>query len=83
MLILFQCSTECGSGIETRRIICSHENKTHCNSELKPLEERECLGTACNKIFWFTSPWTEVNILINLKKNINEFYLKYVFSNGI
>lgn len=53
-----KCSTECGSGVETRRIACSHENETLCNFQLKPLEERQCFGTACSKTFWFTSPWT-------------------------
>ncbi|XP_043463894.1 thrombospondin type-1 domain-containing protein 4 [Leptopilina heterotoma] len=53
-----KCSTDCGSGVETRRIICSHENKTLCNSTLKPLEERQCFGNTCSKTLWFTGPWT-------------------------
>ena len=62
-LSLIQCSTECGSGVETRRVACADGSELFCNPKEKPETERQCFGRGsnCDSAKWFTGPWTFVS----------------------
>lgn len=59
----FQCSTECGKGIESRRVACSEGSELFCDPKEKPETERQCFGSGmnCDDAKWFTGPWTSVS----------------------
>ncbi|XP_015186085.1 PREDICTED: ADAMTS-like protein 4 isoform X2 [Polistes dominula] len=58
------CSTECGIGIEKRRVACSEGSELFCDPKEKPETERQCFGNAtnCENAKWFTGPWTSCSV---------------------
>ncbi|KAI4478942.1 hypothetical protein M0804_011404 [Polistes exclamans] len=58
------CSTECGIGIESRRVACSEGSELFCDPKEKPETERQCFGNAtnCENAKWFTGPWTSCSV---------------------
>ncbi|KAI4488696.1 hypothetical protein M0802_011366 [Mischocyttarus mexicanus] len=59
-----KCSTECGKGIESRRVACSEGSELFCDPNEKPETERQCFGnsTYCDYAKWFTGPWTSCSV---------------------
>lgn len=63
-----KCSTECGSGIQTRHVFCGNFNgsvvrmlddESTCDKDVKPLDVQNCTGAATDcKGKWFSGPWT-------------------------
>ncbi|XP_047364777.1 ADAMTS-like protein 4 isoform X3 [Vespa velutina] len=58
------CSTECGKGIENRRVACSEGSELFCDPKEKPETERQCFGSGinCDDAKWFTGPWTSCSV---------------------
>lgn len=49
---VFQCSVTCGSGTETRAVVCTLQDRQsadeiHCDMDVKPESERKCLLEDC------------------------------------
>ncbi|GMT09209.1 hypothetical protein PFISCL1PPCAC_506 [Pristionchus fissidentatus] len=61
-----KCSTECGHGSNTRRVVCAiHQqgdlevvDESHCQGE-KPEQKQECTNEANCTGTWFSGPWTQ------------------------
>ncbi|GMS79468.1 hypothetical protein PENTCL1PPCAC_1643 [Pristionchus entomophagus] len=61
-----KCSTECGHGSKTRRVVCAiHQqgdlevvSESHCQGE-KPEVKEECTNEANCTGTWFSGPWTD------------------------
>mmetsp|Transcript_9978 Transcript_9978/g.21974 ORF Transcript_9978/g.21974 Transcript_9978/m.21974 type:complete len:516 (+) Transcript_9978:117-1664(+) len=52
-----RCTTECGKGIQTRKVVCSTGSDDHCQFSNKPATQRPCEETGkCNQ--WRASPWS-------------------------
>ncbi|KAK2587121.1 hypothetical protein KPH14_002883 [Odynerus spinipes] len=58
------CSSECGKGIESRRVACSEGSELFCEPKERPETERRCFGsgTNCDAAKWFTGPWTSCSV---------------------
>lgn len=63
-----RCSSECGSGIQTRHVFCGNfdgsvvrklDNESLCDKTEKPIDLQNCTGKAADcKGKWFSGPWT-------------------------
>lgn len=73
---MFQCSAECGTGIQTRKVFCAtFEDEdtmkkvpdSKCESEEKFNNTRECTakGEEC-KGEWFAGPWSTVSSVLEI-----------------
>ncbi|GMR58285.1 hypothetical protein PMAYCL1PPCAC_28480, partial [Pristionchus mayeri] len=64
-----KCSTECGHGSKTRRVVCAiHQqgdlevvDESHCQGE-KPEMKEECTNEANCTGTWFSGPWNECSV---------------------
>lgn len=66
-----QCSAQCGSGIQTRKVFCgtftdegvekAEEDK--CDTALKYEDTKNCTGEEECKGNWFAGPWSAVSIV--------------------
>ena len=77
-----QCSTTCGSGVQTRIVSCKMYNGTitndiNCNFEEKPYEKQTCMNTVCPK--WSTTSWSTCN----LNECIQNRDVKCIQENGL
>lgn len=55
-----QCSTDCGTGIQSRRILCSATQKDEsCDESDRPVLTRTCSNDKTCSGQWFTGPWTQ------------------------
>lgn len=52
-----QCSQECGTGIQTRRVICSEGRDAACDATSKPEDRRACSSQRHCAGQWFAGPW--------------------------
>jgi len=54
-----QCSEECGTGSQTRKVHCSGSADDACDAALKPETSRTCVSTKDCSGKWFTGPWSQ------------------------
>lgn len=63
--LLFQCSADCGAGIQRRSVVCLSSNADgqadeDCASP-KPADMRACDGGPCQRVArWYKGPWSSV-----------------------
>ncbi len=69
MFVLFKCSSNCGTGIQTRRVFCGKTDNdvvtkvddSKCDPEKRYENTTECHVPADQcKGAWFAGPWSEV-----------------------
>ena len=65
VLLSFQCSVTCGSGVKKRLVECSDKDFS-CDAKAKPLTAASCNLGSCPH--WETSSWGEVLVLFILKR---------------
>lgn len=62
-----KCSVECGSGVQTRNVLCGKfdkngikpDDESKCEASEKPENSKECdSGKKCEGL-WFTGPWND------------------------
>ena len=68
MSCLFQCSTDCGKGLQQRVVICMKSVRGNyqetfdagCSLDDKPAVRKDCNSDCAPS--WFATPWTQVGI---------------------
>lgn len=55
-----QCSEDCGTGVQTRKVHCSGPGIDSCDVRSKPDESRACSSDKQCSGKWFTGPWGQV-----------------------
>lgn len=55
-----KCSAECGTGVQTRRVLCeTNSDEEGCDESNRPETSRDCSSNRTCSGQWFTGPWTE------------------------
>ncbi|KDR20349.1 hypothetical protein L798_05516, partial [Zootermopsis nevadensis] len=52
-----QCSEDCGTGVQTRKVHCSGPGLDSCDASSKPDESRACSSDKQCSGKWFSGPW--------------------------
>ncbi|XP_068085411.1 thrombospondin type-1 domain-containing protein 4 [Anabrus simplex] len=52
-----QCSEECGTGVQTRKVYCSSGQEETCDKTSRPDDSRACSSDKLCSGKWFTGPW--------------------------
>lgn len=73
LILIIQCSEECGTGIQTRKAHCSGNNQEDCDSAKKPETTRTCVSAKDCSGKWFTGPWSQVFHNCSLSAEHNQF----------
>lgn len=55
-----RCSEECGTGVQTRRVICSTGPEHSCDAANRPEGSRACSSDKQCSGKWFAGPWGQV-----------------------
>jgi hypothetical protein len=63
---LLQCSEDCGTGVQTRKVHCSEPGLESCDARSKPDESRACSSDKLCSGKWFTGPWGQVRYMASL-----------------
>lgn len=72
LLIIFQCSAKCGSGVQTRKVFCgTFKDDTvkkvpdeSCDPESKFEDTKNCTAKEPCKGEWFAGPWSKVCLYV-------------------
>lgn len=55
-----ECSAECGTGIQTRKVFCEkNPEEEFCDESTRPETSKICLSDRTCSGQWFTGPWSE------------------------
>lgn len=60
----FQCSVECGLGMQSRRVFCEKNSEEECDPTSRPESSRSCSSNRTCSGQWFVGPWSEVRVLV-------------------
>ena len=66
-----ECSEPCGSGRETRAVLCVVQVQTRwkvvgdaqCQANERPQDNRQCNADPCTPV-WYTSSWSQVRVCV-------------------
>ncbi|KAH0956535.1 hypothetical protein HN011_002442 [Eciton burchellii] len=69
-----QCSAECGTGVETRRIFCetTSSDDGYCDESDRPETLRNCSSNKTCSGQWFTGPWTQCSAKCDLGEQVRD-----------
>ncbi|XP_067205894.1 thrombospondin type-1 domain-containing protein 4 isoform X2 [Linepithema humile] len=68
-----QCSAECGTGVQTRRVLCeTNSDDEYCDESNRPETSRDCLSNRTCSGQWFTGPWTECSSSCDLGEQVRD-----------
>lgn len=68
-----QCSAECGTGVQTRRIFCeTSSDDKYCDESSRPENSRDCSSNKTCSGQWFTGPWTECSSKCDLGEQVRD-----------
>ncbi|KAF4514265.1 UNVERIFIED_CONTAM: hypothetical protein B566_EDAN018781 [Ephemera danica] len=56
-----RCSEECGTGVQTRRVLCSAGSEHACDAAARPEASRACSSDKQCSGKWFAGPWGQVS----------------------
>ncbi|XP_048513689.1 ADAMTS-like protein 4 isoform X2 [Athalia rosae] len=67
-----QCSADCGTGIQWRRVACGSSPSDTCDESSKPKISRECTADASCSGHWFAGPWTRCSSACEIGEQTRE-----------
>ncbi|XP_061890734.1 papilin-like [Entelurus aequoreus] len=76
------CSTECGSGYQSRNVFCNMDNEASpdylCASLARPESNRTCNAQACPSTYsWKTGPWNACSVTCGAGKQVRSVHCSY------
>lgn len=68
-----QCSAECGTGVQTRRVLCeTNSDEESCDESSRPETSRDCSSNRTCSGQWFTGPWTECSASCDVGEQVRD-----------
>ncbi|KAL6438930.1 hypothetical protein ACFW04_003758 [Cataglyphis niger] len=68
-----QCSAECGTGVQTRRVFCEiSSDEEYCDESNRPEISRDCASNKTCSGQWFTGPWTKCSSSCDLGEQVRD-----------
>lgn len=68
-----QCSAECGTGVQTRRVFCEiSSDQEYCDESNRPEISRDCASNRTCSGQWFTGPWTKCSSSCDLGEQVRD-----------
>ncbi|XP_070166660.1 thrombospondin type-1 domain-containing protein 4 isoform X1 [Polyergus mexicanus] len=68
-----QCSVECGTGVQTRRVLCEiSSDEEYCDESNRPEISRDCASNRTCSGQWFTGPWTKCSSSCDLGEQVRD-----------
>ncbi|XP_061742434.1 papilin-like [Nerophis ophidion] len=76
------CSTECGSGYQSRNVFCNMDNEAApdylCASLARPESNRTCNAQACPSTYsWKTGPWNACSVTCGAGQQVRSVHCSY------
>lgn len=67
-----QCSSECGVGVQSRRVFCEKNSEGDCDPDGRPESTRSCSSNRTCSGQWFVGPWSECSTNCDSGEQIRE-----------
>ncbi|XP_068993678.1 ADAMTS-like protein 4 isoform X2 [Neodiprion pinetum] len=67
-----QCSADCGTGVQWRRVVCGSSSPETCDESTKPKTTQECTTDDSCSGHWFSGPWTRCSAACEIGEQTRE-----------